>query len=125
MPTQIEACLATLEMIQEYQEKGVKNASSLRLAIVQGEFRNFPTYQKALEKLRAKPKGKGKEEKSAPDGAKKAPEGEWVRVLKKEKPVVKKDSKPAALGQVPPNEGAPGALRVVKKVTTYYEKKKP
>ena len=124
MPTQIEACLATLEMIQEYQEKGVKNASSLRLAIVQGEFRNFPTYQKALEKLRAKPKGKGKEEKSAPDGAKKAPEGEWVRVLKKEKPV-KKDSKPAALGQVPPNEGAPGTLRVVKKVTTYYEKKKP
>lgn len=110
-------------MIQEYQKKGVKDAASLRLAIVKEEFRKFPAYTDALEKQRANNK-KGKAEKPAPDGAKKAPEGDWVRVLKKEKPV-KKDSKPAALGQVPPNEGAPEALCVVKKVTTYYEKKKP
>ena len=122
MPTQVDACLATLEMIQAYQKKGVKDAASLELAIVKEEFRNFPAYTDALEKQRANKK-KGKAEKPAPDGAKKAPEGDWVKVLKKEKPV-KKDSKPAALGQVPPNEGAPGALCVVKKVTTYYEKKK-
>lgn len=121
MPTQIDACLATLEMIQDYQKKGVREASALRLAIVKGEFRNFPAYTEALEEQRAQKK-KDKAEKPAPDGAKKAPEGDWVKVLKK-KPV-KKDSKPAALVQVPPNEGAPGALRVVKKVTTYYKEKK-
>lgn len=120
MPTQIDACIATLEMILELQKEGVKDLSSLKLAVARGKYKEFPTYQKALEKHRAKNK-KGKADEPAPDGAKKAPEGDWVRVLKKEKP---KDSKPAALSKVPPNEGGPGALRVVKKVTTYYEKKK-
>ena len=120
MPTQIDACIATLEMILELQKEGVKDLSSLKLAVAREKYKEFPTYQKALEKQRAKKK-KGKADEPAPDGAKKAPEGDWVRVLKKEKP---KDSKPAALSKVPPNEGGPGALRVVKKVTTYYEKKK-
>ncbi len=120
MPTQTDACLATLEMIQDYQKKGVKEASSLRLAIVKGEFRKFPAYTGALEELRAQKK-KDKAEKPAPDGAKKVPEGDWIKILKK-KPV-KKDSKPAALVQVPPNKGAPGAM-LVKKVTTYYKEKK-
>ena len=118
MPTQIDACIATLEMTLELQKEGVKDLSSLKLAVARGKYKEFPTYQKALEKHRAKNK-KGKADEPAPDGAKKAPEGEWVKALKKPK-----DSKPAALSKVPPNEGGPGALRVVKKVTTYYEKKK-
>lgn len=122
MPTHVDASLATLEMIQDYQKKGVKEASSLRLACAKGEFRKFPAYTDALEEQRAN-KNKDKAEKLALDRANKAPEGDWVKVLKK-KPV-KKYSKPAALVQVPPNEGAPGALRVVKKVTTYYKDEKP